>query len=33
MPYYKETLGGRILAAVEYGAMVDTEIYGQLPKT
>ena len=33
MPYYKETLGGKILAAVEYGAVVDTENSGQLPKT
>lgn len=33
MPYYKETLGCKILAAVEYGAMVDTENFGQLPKT
>ena len=33
MPYYKETLGCKMLAAVEYGAMVDTENSGQLPKT
>lgn len=33
MPYYKETLGGKILATVEYGAVVDTENSGQLPKT
>lgn len=33
MPYYQETLGVKILAAVEYGAMVDTENSGQLPKT
>lgn len=33
MPYYKKTLGCKILAAVEYGAMVDTENSGQLPKT
>lgn len=33
MPYYQETLDGKILAAVEYGAMVDTENFGQLPKT
>lgn len=33
MPYYKETLGGKILAAVEYGAVVDTENSDQLPKT
>lgn len=33
MPYYQETLGVKILAAVEYGAMVDLENSGQLPKT
>ena len=33
MLYYQETLDGKILAAVEYGAMVDTENSGQLPKT
>ncbi|MFW3331546.1 hypothetical protein ACSHWD_02645 [Aerococcus urinaeequi] len=33
MPYYQETLGVKILAAVEYGAMVDPENSGQLPKT
>ena len=33
MPYYKETLDGKILAAVEYAAVVDTENSGQLPKT
>ena len=33
MLYYQETLDSKILAAVEYGAMVDTENSGQLPKT
>lgn len=33
MGYCQVTLGGKILAAVEYDAMVDPENSGQLPKS
>lgn len=32
MNYYQETLGGKILASVEYGTMVDPEETNQLPE-